>query len=63
LWQLQLLECLYAPMSRYPLPCMSHHMYANGTGTIPLDYDPANPAILCNVGFENCKSSPAETNI
>jgi len=45
LWQLQLLECLYNPMTRYPLPCMSQHMYANGTGTIPADYDPANPAL------------------
>lgn len=45
LWQLQLLECLYSPMTRYPLPCMSHHMYSNGTGTLPLDYDAANPAI------------------
>lgn len=45
LWQLQLLESLYCPMTRYPLPCISHHMYANGTGTIPLDYDAANPAI------------------
>lgn len=45
LWQLHLLECLYSPMTRYPLPCMSHHMYTNGTGTLPVDYDPANPAI------------------
>lgn len=45
LWQLQLLESLYCPMTRYPLPCISHHMYANGTGSIPADYDAANPAI------------------
>jgi len=45
MWQLQLLECLYNPMTRYPLPCMSHHTYTNGTGTIPVDYDPTNPAL------------------
>jgi len=45
LWHLQLLECLYSPMSRYPLPCMSHHMYSNGTGTLPIDYDATNPAV------------------
>ncbi len=44
-WQLSLLECLYSPMARYPLPCISPHMYTNGTGTIPLDYDPLNPGI------------------
>lgn len=45
LWQLQLLECLYSPMTRYPLPCMSQHMYTSGTGNIPADYDATNPAI------------------
>jgi len=45
LWHLSLLETLYSPMARYPLPCMSHHMYTSPTGTIPADYNVANPAI------------------